>query len=209
MKKILSLLIVYIVLPVLFFSCIQEDPYDPKHENIVSETSVTGHAEDITPLGATLICYANLPVDISAGTFFGVLYSTDANPTFESADLKTSNELDSNNQYRLSISGLYPSTKYYFRSFVNQNGILKYGRIKEFATTDAKIVTTGNAEKISAISALIPIEIDLSGIKTNEIQIGVCFSNDSEVPELYKDNSIEGSYSGQNVSVALSSLTPA
>lgn len=204
-----NILVITIILSSLFISCVKEDPYDPKQENVLSETSVTGHAEEITPLGATLICYANLPADISAGTSFGVMYSTDANPKFESADSKTSKELDSNNQYRISISGLYPSTKYYFRSFVNQNGILKYGRIKEFATTDAKIVTTGKAEKVSAISALIPIEIDLSGVNTNDIQIGVCFSNDSEVPELYKDSSIEGFYSGQKVSVPLSSLTPA
>mgnify|MGYP000846988113 CR=1 FL=1 len=208
MKKLLKSIVLFACLSLGFLSCGKEDPNAPEQENVLSETSVTGHAESITPLGATLICYANLPADISAGTSFGVLYSTDANPTFETAHSKTSNELNSNNQYSITISGLIPATKYYFRSFVNQNGILKYGRIKDFATTDAKIVITGSAEKVSAISASIPIEIDLSGISPKDVSVGVCYSIESEKPELYKDSSIEGKLSGKSCSVSLMALTP-
>lgn len=208
MKRIRVIVLFIVGLSLCLFSCGKVDPNDPSQENIVSETSVTGHAESITPLGATLICYANLPADISAGTSFGVLYSTDSNPTFETAESRTSNELNSSNQYRITISGLQPATKYYFRSFVNQNGILKYGRIKEFATTEAKLVTTGTAEKVSAISALIPIEISLSGINYSEISLGVCYSDESETPDIYKDICEEGVLSGGQCAISLMALTP-
>ena len=177
-------------------------------ENIVSETSVTGHVEAVTPLGATLVCYANLPAEISAGTSFGVLYSTDDKPTLETANSRISKELDTNNQYRITISGLSPSTKYYYRSFVNQNGILKYGRIKEFATADAKIVSTGKAEKVSAISANIPVVMDLSGIYCVDARIGVCYSVSNAVPDLYSDKHVEGIGCSGRTFLQLQSLMP-
>ena len=74
-------------------SCVKEDPNDPKNENVPSETSVTGHAEDITALSATLICYANLS-DVTTPTVIGVLYSLDKEPVFETAYDITASDID-------------------------------------------------------------------------------------------------------------------
>lgn len=203
MKNIfLSTLILVII---SFLSCACEKTNPKEQENVLSEMSVTGRAEDVTPLAATLVCYANLPANISAGTSFGVIYSEDVNPTFETAESIISDELNSNNSYCVSITGLQPATKYYFRSFVAQNGILKYGRVKCFTTVDAQIVTTMVPETVSAISASVPVELDLSGINPKEIRIGVCFSVKSENPEAYKDLFVEDAYSGQT-SIELTSL---
>ena len=170
-------------------SCVKEDPNDPKNENVPSETSVTGHAEDITALSATLICYANLS-DVTTPTVIGVLYSLDKEPVFETAYDITASDIDANNQYKVIAKGLQPGKTYYFRSYVRQGGINKYGRVKSFSTKESEIIISKPAEKISAISASIPADLNLEGLSIKDARYGVCYS-ESASPEIYKDAMLE------------------
>ena len=118
--------------------------------------TVTGTATDVTEWSAVLTAYAN-PTPEMGAVVMGILYSTEENPTLENGTLLTSKEVDSNNMYTISATGLASNTTYYYKSTLEYySGVVRSGDVKSFTTKaiDAS-VTTFEATEILTDCAIL------------------------------------------------------
>ena len=119
----------------LLFACTPDNNNNGSDLNKQEELTVTGDALDVTDCSATLVGYANLPIELGNAKV-GIIY--DNKQSFEDGKMIEATGLDSNNKFTVTVTGLEPSTTYYYKSFV-QNGIaVKYGEEKSFTTEEAK-----------------------------------------------------------------------
>lgn len=141
MKKILSTLSVL----ALLVACGKEGGGDS------SSLSVTVGPEHISAVSATLRGKANLPNTVPTDLVIGFQYSRSAGILPSNSTTVTEVEADAKYNYTAVISGLEPSTKYYFRSFVRQGGEDTYGDIKEFTTKDvSSLLETLDATEVES-----------------------------------------------------------
>lgn len=174
-----------VVLSVLIFllSCNKSDiGINSQNDNNKSEISVTGRATNITPFSVELTCYANLSFETSNDITIGVLCSEQPDPTIDNAQNYTTDEVDDDAKYIIYAYNLKPNTKYFYRSYVMQNGIYRYGKVKDFQTKVNNIVFTNPATEISTISA------KLSGMFQNSeypiSEFGFCYSSIENTPTI-------------------------
>ena len=140
--------------------------------------SSTGDATDITETSATLYGYSSLPRTELGSSTVGFIYSTSSEPTQSNGKLKSTKEFLSDTQFVASISGLVPDTKYYFRSFLLQNGTYLYGSVSSFTT--AKInakVTTNGAQNVSEHSATISGALSLTSLSILSTSVALYYSD--------------------------------
>ena len=99
-------------------------------------TSVTGNASEITNNSATIIALAQIPGKTSMDSNVGIIFTTTGTPSNENGKQVTvsPSSLGSDGKYTVKLTDLAPSTIYYYRSFVCQNGTWFYGEVKEFTT---------------------------------------------------------------------------
>ena len=119
----------------LMFACTPENNNNGGGgQNNQDELTVTGEALEITDYSATLTGYANLPFEIGDAEV-GIMY--DKVKSFEAAKKVVATELDGNNKYTVTATGLESSTTYYFKSYVQNGMAVKYGAVKSFTTKES------------------------------------------------------------------------
>ena len=149
--------------------------------------SVTVGADHISAVSAILSGEANLETTSSADLSMGIMWSTNSgvlpsNSTKTEAKEINAKENSSNSYYySVSISELTPSTTYYYRSYVTQNGQNSYGEIKEFTTKDlSSLLHTLGAMSISAVSACLNASLDLTDVHYVSKSLGFYWGDSAE-----------------------------
>ena len=127
---------------------------------------VTVGSEHVSTLSAMLKGKANLGNTIASDLRIGFLYSKSAGVLPTNSTLVDADNIDSDYSFSNVITGLDPDTKYYFRSFVRQNGQDTYGETKEFTTKAlSELLETLDAKNVEATSASLNAKLDLTDVK--------------------------------------------
>ncbi len=145
-------IIVFVVGIVSLASCTDDDDYSIATGNIVT-TVETGDAAVTAKSATTTGRVLDLTKQNSASYSVGVVYGTNPDPT--TAGTKASGSIDSVGVVTTNINGLTKGSTYYYATYVTLDGrVTKYGDVKSFVATDAKI-TTSSATDIKATKATI------------------------------------------------------
>ena len=128
----------FAVLALLLFACTPEDKNDESDgwQNYSEDIIITGDALEITECSATLTGYANLPLELGDAEV-AIMY--DKGQSFEDATKIVATELDGNNKFMVTATGLEASTAYYYKSYVKNGMAVKYGAVKSFTTKESTI----------------------------------------------------------------------
>ena len=137
------------------------------------DPSVTVGSSNISAVSAVLQGKANLKSSAPADLNVGFQYSKSAGITAANSTKVDAVDVDASYNYTATIAGLEPGTKYYFRSFVHQNGEDSFGEILEFTTKDAaSLLETKGASGIEAAKAELNAGIDLTDVKYSSMSYG-------------------------------------
>ena len=135
--------------------------------------SVTVEANHISAISAVLAGKANLGSTVASDLKVGFQYSKSAGILPSNSTTVEATDADENYNYTTSITGLEPDTKYYFRSFVRQNGQDTYGETKSFNTKDvASMLETKDASDIEATKATLNAKLDLTDVQYKSLDYG-------------------------------------
>lgn len=135
--------------------------------------SVTEGSSHISAISAVLMGKANIGSSVASDLKVGFQYSTSAGILPSNSTTVEASEADANFNYSTVITGLEPATKYYFRSFVRQNGIDTYGDTKEFITKEfASLLETKGPTEIKASSATLNAKLDLTDVHYYSLSYG-------------------------------------
>ena len=135
--------------------------------------SVTVEANHVSAISAVLAGKANLGSTVAADLQVGFQYSTSAGILPSNSTTIEATDADASYNYTTPITGLEPATKYYFRSFVRQNGQDTYGETKEFTTKDvASLLETQEASGVEAAKATLNAKIDLTNVQYKSLSYG-------------------------------------
>lgn len=135
--------------------------------------SVTVEANHISAISAVLAGKANLGSTVAADLKVGFHYSKSAGILPSNSTTIEATDADANYNYTASITGLEPDTKYYFRSFILQNGQYTYGETISFTTKDvASMLETKDASDIEATKASLNAKLDLTDVQYNSLDYG-------------------------------------
>ncbi len=179
---------------VLFLSGCGTDSLTPtskEGKNDKSKVCVTAGYKDVTEISATLSGYANLTSDMTGDIKMGVVCSTNPTPDLNNGIIRTTRELNADNLFSVSISGLQCGTKHYYRAFVYRNDVYTYGEIKSFETLDINAsVTTEGASGITENAATISGSITFSPKANLSVKKGfyVSSTNSTKPEKWYSAN---------------------
>lgn len=138
-------------------------PTSKDGKNDENKVCVTAGYKDVTEISVTLSGYANLTSDMTGDIKMGVVCSTNPVPDLKNGIMKTTRELNADNLFSVSISGLQCGEKHYYRAFVYRNDVYTYGEIKSFETLDINAsVTTEGASGITENAATITGSLSFS-----------------------------------------------
>ena len=167
--------------------------------------SVTVGAEHISAVSAILSGEANLETTTASDLKVGFQYSKSAGILPSNSTTIEATDADADYNYTTPITGLDPDTKYYFRSFVRQNGQDTYGETKEFTTKElSSMLHTKGATSISAVSACLNAGLDLTDVQYENKSLGFYWGSSPEALNS-KVTAKEGSSS---ISADISELAP-
>ena len=143
--------------------------------------SVTVGAEHISAVSAVLSGKANLESTTSSDLKVGFQYSKSAGILPSNSITIEATDADADYNYTASITGLEPDTKYYFRSFIRQNGQDTYGETKEFTTKAlSSMLHTNEATSVSAVSACLNATLDLTDVRYESKSLGFYWGSSAE-----------------------------
>ena len=121
-----------------------------------AEIIVTAESQNITKNTAVLYGYVDLEQAGVSDVQFGIIISTNENPSENNGRMWRSYEVDRNNKYFVEVSGLTSGTTYYYKAFVKVGDLLRVGEVKQFTTTSYNAaVTTGDVDEISPVQATL------------------------------------------------------
>lgn len=159
--------------------CSDDDEYSAATGNIIT-TIETGDAV-VTAVSAELKGKVlDLSKQNSDAYSVGVVYGENPDPT--TAGTKTAGSIDSTGTVTTQLKGLTKGHTYYYSTYATLQGIVtKYGEVKSFVATDAKIATIG-ATDITATKATLGAQTQgLDGIMIegeSEMNYGFKISTD-------------------------------
>lgn len=185
MKK----LFVFFAMIVMLASCQKEAGSSSNKKT----PSVTLGANHISAVSVVLEGKANIGSSAASDLVVGFQYSKSAGILPSNSISVTASDADADYQYSTGISGLEPSTTYYFRSFVRQNNVDTYGETKEFTTKElSSLIETLEPSDINATTAVLNGKIDLTDVEfaTKDIEYGFRWGMD--------ENSIHSFLKGGN-----------
>ena len=171
------------------------------------EVIITGDAIDVSFFSASLCGYANLK---EAGQFdsFGIIYSTNTNPSTENGTIKNAKEIDRDNQYCISVDGLESGKDYYYKAFLKVGSILRVGEVKCFSTPLLQVsITTLPATIIDHHTAVLNAALETNIDQYNvDYKLGFYYIGESDD----KDKFVEASKnSNENtISATINNLKP-
>lgn len=178
----------------LLFACTPENNNNGGGgQNNPDELTVTGEALDVTDYSATLTGYANLPLELGDAEV-GIMY--DKQQSFEGAKKVTATGLDGNNKFTVSVTGLEPSTTYYFKSYVQNGMAVKYGAVKSFTTKELTI-PEGAVDLGIVMTRTDGTTYKLFWAKSNLSDKGLC-ANPEDYGDYYAWGETESYYSSQS-----------
>jgi hypothetical protein len=159
----------------VYFEFVESDD----NGNDEDETTVTGNVTYITNYTATITSWANILDNLSTDLKVGIIYTLEGTPNKNNGTQKTvsTSNLSSDAKYIINLTGLAPSTTYYYRSFVYQSGIWFYGNVKSFTTKGLDVeVVSGEVTKLTCYSAKLSgvVSIDAS-IQYQNLSYGICY----------------------------------
>ena len=135
--------------------------------------SVTIDANHISAISAVLAGKANIGSTVASDLKVGFQYSKSAGILPSNSTTVEAMHADENYNYSTSITGLEPDTKYYFRTFVRQNGQDTYGETKSFTTKDVpSLLETNEASDVEATSATLNAKLDLTDVQYKSLAYG-------------------------------------
>ena len=127
--------------------------------------SVTLEVDHISAVSAVFHGKANIGTVAATDLKIGFQYSTFVGMLPSNSTFIEAKEADANYNYTASTFALEPSTQYYYRSFVRQNGLDTYGEIKSFTTRElSSLITTLEATDVEGTSATLNATVDLSEV---------------------------------------------
>ena len=135
--------------------------------------SVTVEAKNVSAISAVLAGKANLSSTVASDLKVGFQYSKSASILPSNSTTIEATDADVNYNYTTPITGLEPATKYYFRSFVRQNGQDTYGETMEFTTKDvSSLLETKDASAVEATKATMNAKLDLTDVQYKSLAYG-------------------------------------
>ena len=135
--------------------------------------SVTVEASHISAISAVLSGKANLGSTVASDLKVGFQFSKSAGILPSNSTTIEATDADASYNYTAAITGLDPETKYYFRSFVRQNGQDTYGETMEFTTKDvASLLETRDASGVEATKATLNAKLDLTDVLYKSLAYG-------------------------------------
>lgn len=177
MRKITGFLLTLAVLS----SCSSEDKttYDNSGSgDKKNEVSITGSATKISAVSAVLNGKANLGNSSAEDLKVGFQYSTSPGILPTNSNTVDAQDADADYNYIAGITGLSPDTRYYFRSYVRQNGQYTYGDTKEFTTQNlVSMLETQEATDIEASKATLNAKLDLTDVQYKNVAFGFLWEN--------------------------------
>lgn len=167
--------------------------------------SVTVQAKNVSAISAVLAGKANLSSTVASDLKVGFQYSKSAGILPSNSTTIEATDADASYNYTTPITGLEPATKYYFRSFVRQNGQDTYGETKEFTTKDlASLLETRDASGVEAAKAMLNAKLDLTDVLYKSLAYGFLWgTSESALNTDYKCTEI----SDNAISAPLTSLS--
>lgn len=164
----------------LLFACTPEENGSGDNQPGVSGNgkdnlalSVTVDAKNVSAISAVLAGKANLGSTVASDLKVGFQYSKSAGILPSNSTTIEATDADASYNYSTPVTGLEPATKYYFRSFVRQNGQDTYGKTKEFITKDiASLLETRDAAGFEAAKATLNAKLDLTDIFYTSLAYG-------------------------------------
>ena len=165
--------------------------------------SVTVEAKNVSAISAVLAGKANLSSTVASDLKVGFQYSKSAGILPSNSTTIEATDADANYNYTTPITGLEPATKYYFRSFVRQNGQDTYGETMEFTTKDvSSLLETKDASAVEATKATMNAKLDLTDVQYKSLAYGFLWgTSESALNTDYKcteisDNAISAPLTG-------------
>lgn len=162
--------------------------------------SVTIGADHISAISAVVQGEANLDDTMSSDMTMGIMWSTSSgvlpsNSTkVEAKDISAKQGYDASYTYSLTLKGLTPDTKYYYRSYVTQKGEDTYGETKDFTTNSlTSLIETKDATNVLASSACLNAKLDLTDVAYDSIEWGFYWgATEDSQNEILKGSEISG-----------------
>ena len=148
-------------------------PEENGADKIVHVTGISLEAKNVSAISAVLAGKANLGSTVASDLKFGFQYSKFAGILPSNSTTIESTDADASYNYTAAITGLDPETKYYFRSFVRQNGQDTYGETLEFTTKDVtSLLETKDASAVEATKATMNAKLDLTDVQYKSLAYG-------------------------------------
>lgn len=204
MKKYLSIVVYF----ALLIACTPNEnsipgTNDPGGNSTTIVPSITGEAYQISAVSAILAGKANLGSSSAADLQVGFQYSKTAGILPSNSTTVGATDADANYNYTTPITGLEPGTKYYFRSFIRQDGLDTYGETKEFTTKEvSSLMETLDASNVEATIATLNAKLDLTDVLYDKLTYGfywgtTAFSDTANFKcQTISDNAISASLKG-------------
>ena len=157
--------------------------------------SVTVEAKNVSAISAVLAGKANLSSTVASDLKVGFQYSKSAGILPSNSTTIEATDADAFYNYTAAITGLAPETKYYFRSFVRQNGQDTYGETMEFTTKDvSSLLETKDASAVEATKATMNAKLDLTDVQYKSLAYGFLWgTSESALNTDYKCTEISDS----------------
>ena len=165
--------------------------------------SVTVETKNVSAISAVLAGRANLSSTVASDLKVGFQYSKSASILPSNSTTIEATDADASYNYTAAITGLDPETKYYFRSFVRQNGQDTYGETMAFTTKDVtSLLETKDASAVEATKATMNAKLDLTDVQYKSLVYGFLWgTSESALNTDYKcteisDNAISAPLTG-------------
>ncbi|MBO4428006.1 MAG: Ig-like domain-containing protein [Bacteroidales bacterium] len=157
----------------------------------IYDTSVTVGASHISCVSAVLSGKANLGKTMSSDLMMGIMYSESSGVLPSTATILEASDIDDKYSYSVSIAGLVPKTKYYYRSFVYQSGSYTYGNTKSFTTKDvSSLIATKEVTKVEGATAYLSAKLNLTDVNSESVEYGFYYGTSESNQSSYKKGGI-------------------
>ena len=149
------------------------------------EPTVTGDATDITNYTATITAWANnIRDNLSQDLEVGIIYTAEGTPSKSNGKRKTvlKSDIAEDGRYSVTLTGLSPSTTYYYRSYVYQSGLWFYGKVKSFTTEGQGVkFAASSVSNVTCFSAKVSSGFTISeSTSYSSLSYGICYGNSPE-----------------------------